>query len=78
MNFGKKYEQSEFQKLYDAAMHASALEIGVNAGHGLNYDNVHRMKEIPVLDELNIGHSIISKAVFVGLPTAIEQMRNLM
>lgn len=77
LKFGTKYEQAEFQKLYDAAMHASALELGVNAGHGLNYQNTYRMKEIPVLDELNIGHSIISKAVFVGLTDAITQMQNI-
>lgn len=77
LNYGTKYEKNEFQKLYDAAMLACSLGIGVNAGHGLNYENVHRMHEIPVLDELNIGHSIISKAVFVGLEQAINDMNAL-
>lgn len=77
LNYGTKYEKNEFQKLYDAAMLACSLGIGVNAGHGLNYDNVHRMHEIPVLDELNIGHSIISKAIFVGLDNAINEMHEL-
>ena len=49
----------------------------VNAGHGLNYQNVKRMKEIEGLYELNIGHSIISKAVFIGLDNAVKEMIDL-
>ena len=49
----------------------------MNAGHGLNYENVHRMHEIPNLVELNIGHSIISRAVFTGLPEAVSTMAQL-
>ena len=77
LKYSTKHESAEFQKLYDAAMHASAIGLGVNAGHGLNYENVARMHQIPVLDELNIGHSIISKAVFVGLKDAVAQMQKL-
>lgn len=75
--FEKKNFEVEFQKLKTAAKHAQSLGLKVNAGHGLNYQNVYLMKEIPNLCELNIGHSIISKAVFVGLKTAINQMLEL-
>ena len=57
-----------------AAKYAQSLGIKVNAGHGLNYENVYLMKQIAGLCELNIGHSIISKAVFIGLKEAIREM----
>ena len=56
---------------------AQSLGLKVNAGHGLNYENVHRMHEIKDLHELNIGHSIISRAVFTGLPEAVTKMNEL-
>ena len=69
--------KNEFEKLKEAAHLAQSLGLKVNAGHGLNYENVYLMKQIPGLCELNIGHSIISKAVFVGLGSAISQMLDL-
>lgn len=69
--------KNEFEKLKEASKLAQELGLKVNAGHGLNYENVHLMKEIEGLSELNIGHSIISKAVFTGLSQAIAQMLNL-
>lgn len=75
--FGTENEENEFNKLKNAAMHAQNLGLKVNAGHGLNYENVYRMKEIPGLVELNIGHSIIARAIFIGLKTAIIDMKNL-
>ncbi len=75
--FGTDDEEIEFQKLYNSAKLAQSLGLTVNAGHGLNYDNVHRMHEIEGLYELNIGHSIISRAVFVGLPQAVKEMKDL-
>ena len=75
--FGKENEEEEFLKLKTAAKSAQALGLTVNAGHGLNYENVYRMHEIPDLYELNIGHSIISRAVFTGLPEAVNKMRDL-
>ena len=75
--FGSEREKEEFEKLKTAAALAQNLGLKVNAGHGLNYENVHRMHEIDGLIELNIGHSIISRAVFVGLERAIEEMREL-
>lgn len=67
----------EFEKLKAAAELAQSLGLKVNAGHGLNYQNVHYMHKIKGIDELNIGHSIISRAVFVGLEAAISEMKNL-
>ena len=60
-----------------AAKHAQELGLKVNAGHGLNYENVYLMHKIDGLCELNIGHSIISRAVFVGLEQAIKDMLEL-
>lgn len=75
--FGTPAEEKEFLKLKEAAILAQTLGLKVNAGHGLNYNNVHRMKEIPGLVELNIGHSIISKAIFVGMESAVKEMKEL-
>lgn len=76
-SYGTKNEEAEFLKLKEAAFYAQSLGLKVNAGHGLTYENVHRMKEIPELIELNIGHNIIAKAVFVGLQSAVSEMKNL-
>ena len=75
--FGTENEETEFLKLKNAAKLASELGLQVNAGHGLDYKNVSRMHEIPELYELNIGHSIISKAIFTGLDNAIDEMMAL-
>ncbi len=75
--YGYEEEEQEFQKLKKSAELAQSLGLKVNAGHGLNYENVHRMHEIQGLHELNIGHSIISRAVFTGLPEAVSLMNRL-
>jgi pyridoxine 5-phosphate synthase len=75
--YGTEKEQEEFENLREASRLAHALGLKVNAGHGLNYQNVHRMRQIKDLYELNIGHSIISRAVFVGLPQAVKEMSEL-
>lgn len=75
--FNTKNEEEEFIKLKNAAIYAQSLGLKVNAGHGLNYENVHRMHEIQNIVELNIGHSIISRAIFVGLETAVKEMKEL-
>ena len=75
--FGTENEEKEFLALKNAAKLAQSLGLTVNAGHGLNYENVYRMHEIPGLYELNIGHSIISRAVFTGLPEAVSKMAEL-
>ena len=75
--FGTSEEEKAFQDLKGAAIFAQNFGLKVNAGHGLNYQNVGRMHEIPNLVELNIGHSIISRAVFVGLEQAVKEMTAL-
>lgn len=75
--FGTEQEKFEFEKLKNSASLAQELGLKVNAGHGLNYENVSRMHEIDGLYELNIGHSIISKAVFTGLAQAVRDMADL-
>src|SRR5574344_1234094 len=75
--FGTEKEEEEFQKLKKAAEFAQSIGLKVNAGHGLTYENVHRMHEIPNLVELNIGHNIIARAIFTGLESAVLEMKNL-
>lgn len=79
--FAKAFQEGdcslELKKLKEAAIYAQSLGIKVNAGHGLNYENVKHMKEINGIYELNIGHSIISRAVFVGLEKAVSDMVDL-
>uniref|UniRef100_UPI004027E05F pyridoxine 5'-phosphate synthase n=1 Tax=Candidatus Scatousia sp. TaxID=3085663 RepID=UPI004027E05F len=75
--FGTANEEDEFLKLKNSAELAHKLGLNVNAGHGLNYENVHRMHQIAGLYELNIGHSIISRSVFTGLPEAVRKMADL-
>ena len=76
-NNDKSGLEYEITKLKQAAQLAQSFGIKVNAGHGLNYNNVHLMKDIPDLIELNIGHSIISRAIFVGLKNAVLEMKEL-
>jgi len=75
--FGTDEEEQAFKDLKGAALFAQNFGLKVNAGHGLNYQNVKRMHEIPNLVELNIGHSIIARSVFVGLEQAIKEMKKL-
>ena len=75
--FLKGNYNKELEKLKQGAKLAQKLGLKVNAGHGLNYENVYLMKEIEGLCELNIGHSIISRAIFVGLTSAIKEMLEL-
>lgn len=75
--FGTPNEKLEFMKLNESSRLAHNLGLKVNAGHGLNYENVHRMRQIEDLYELNIGHSIISRAVFTGLDKAVADMAKL-
>jgi len=70
--------QHELETLIRAAEHSRTLGIRVNAGHGLTYKNVRQICTIPYLEELNIGHSIISRAVFVGLSQAVREMKTIL
>ncbi len=75
--YGTLDEEKAFSDLKGAALFAQNFGLKVNAGHGLNYQNVHRMHEIPHLVELNIGHSIIARSIFVGLEQAVKEMKAL-
>ena len=70
--------QNELQRLIAGAEQAHALGLKVNAGHGLNYENLPQLFKVPHMVELNIGHSIVSRAVFVGLENAVREMLALM
>ena len=76
--FTEKIEQQELERLRVAAIRAADLGLQVNAGHGINYRNISLIHQIPHLVELNIGHSIISRAFFVGIETAVSEMLALM
>ena len=69
---------AELAKIREAAAFADGLGITVNAGHGLTVQNVGAIAQIPQIVELNIGHSIIAQAIFLGLPDAIRQMKEAM
>jgi len=69
---------TELQRLIAGAQQATTLGLKVNAGHGLNYENLPALFRVPHLAELNIGHSLVSRALFVGLETAVQEMLRLM
>lgn len=68
----------ELEKLRIATDHAKALGLHVHMGHGLNYWNVQPIVRIPGVEELNIGHSIVSRAVLVGMERAVQEMKTAM
>jgi pyridoxine 5-phosphate synthase len=68
----------ELDRVVEAAACAHALGLTVHAGHGLNYDNVQPIAAIREIVELNIGHSIIARAVFDGMATSVSEMKRLM
>ncbi len=67
-------QQREFQRIVTAAEYAESIGLHVNAGHGLHYTNTRPITEIGAIRELNIGHAIVSRALFVGLKQATEEM----
>lgn len=71
-------QAQELERLLQAAHHAARCGIEVHAGHGLHYLNVKPVAAIPEIVELNIGHAIVARAVMVGLPAAVAEMRRLM
>lgn len=68
----------EIERIYSAANHAVKAGIKVSAGHGLNYRNIMPVLKARALEEVNIGHSIISRSVFVGLSKAVEEMLEIL
>jgi pyridoxine 5-phosphate synthase len=73
-----KERARELARIVDAAKSAAKLGMGVAAGHGLNYDNVRPIARIAEIDELNIGHAIVGRAVLVGFERAVREMLELM
>jgi len=68
----------ELARIEAAVQQGIAAGLTVHAGHGLHYDNVHRIAALPGVRELNIGHAIIARAVFTGLSAAVAEMKGLM
>lgn len=75
---GEVAAERELAKLRAGAERGGELGLRINAGHGLNYRNVKRILTLPYLEELHIGHSIISRAVFAGLDRAVRDMLSLL
>jgi pyridoxine 5-phosphate synthase len=73
-----KDADDEVEAITQAAKLSSKLGMGVNAGHGLDYRNLTRLTHIPEIVEYNIGHSIIARAVLVGLDQAVREMKALL
>jgi pyridoxine 5-phosphate synthase len=75
---GDSARAAELHRLVAGAQQAESVGLQVNAGHGLNYENLKLLKRVPHLVELNIGHAIVSRAVFCGLAQAVREMLGLM
>lgn len=67
----------EFERIASAVSYGQSLGLIVNAGHGLHYQNVEPIAALPGMNELNIGHSVIARAVFTGLKSAVKEMKQL-
>ena len=72
------YEQyQELQRIIESSHLANDLGLVVNAGHGLNYNNVKKIASINNMNELNIGHSIVARALAIGLEKSVREMKSL-
>ncbi|HEY5292610.1 MAG TPA: pyridoxine 5'-phosphate synthase [Burkholderiales bacterium] len=67
-----------FGRICEAVEYGNRIGLKVNAGHGLNYDNVGAIAAVPGIAELNIGHAIVAQAIFIGWEAAVRQMKRLM
>lgn len=67
----------ELERIRGAAKHAKKLGLGVNAGHGLNYQNMKIFRELEDIDEVSIGHAVIARALIVGIDEAVKEMIRL-
>jgi pyridoxine 5-phosphate synthase len=74
----EKVREREFRKVVTSVTMGKKLGLGVNAGHGLHYHNVKEIAALEEIDELSIGHSIVARAVFLGLDRAVRDMLELM
>lgn len=73
-NLAGTEQDAEVERLTEGACLGHELGLQVNAGHGINYENISRILVVPHLAELNIGHSIVSRAIMVGLENAVREM----
>ena len=71
-------QQQEFERIVEAVRLGREQGLQVNAGHGLNYENVQPVAALPDVQELNIGHAIVARAIFTGLGEAVREMKRLM
>ena len=71
-------QESELNKIKEAVVHGLRHNLKVNAGHGLHYQNVQAIAAIPGISELNIGHAIVGRAIFVGMGQAVREMKKIM
>lgn len=71
-------QDAELQRIVEAAAYGHRIGLTVHAGHGLHYENVKPVAEIPEIVELNIGHAIIARAIFDGFTSAVRDMKRLM
>ena len=76
--YGTPQRKPEFQRLRVGAVRAHDCGLVVNAGHGINYVNIAEVRQLPHLHELNIGHSIVSRALFHGAAEAVREMKSRM
>lgn len=77
-NYYTPRRKEEFERLRMGAARAHALGLVVNAGHGINYVNIAEVRTLPHLHELNIGHTLISRALFTGIEEAVREMKKRM
>jgi pyridoxine 5-phosphate synthase len=73
-----KQQAAELKRIVAAVQQGVAAGLTVHAGHGLHYENVGQIASIPEIRELNIGHAIVARALFAGLPAAVAEMKRLM
>lgn len=71
-------QAAELERLRSGAIYATQIGLKVNAGHGIDYKNIEGILTIPHLNELNIGHSIVGRAIYVGMEQAVKEMLDLM
>ncbi len=71
-------QRAEFERIRQAVEYGNRIGLKVNAGHGLNYDNVAAVAAVPGIAELNIGHAIVAHAIFAGWEAAVREMKRLM
>ncbi|MFQ6673076.1 MAG: pyridoxine 5'-phosphate synthase, partial [Candidatus Tectimicrobiota bacterium] len=66
--------EEELERIHQAAEFAASIGLTVHAGHGLTYKNVGPIAQVPFIEELNIGHNIVARAIFVGMERAVREM----